>query len=95
MIIRAEGGIHGNLESSHYQRFRHTDPTSGIATNPTLTRIGGLREGKAFKKSGSAIGQQASEDKITTRNSLPNFGLPPSLSEGRLLYQHGFDFNLD
>ena len=53
--------------------------------------------GKSFqcsKQSVSAIGQQASEPKATTGNSLPNSALPPSQSKGRPLISIVFYFNL-
>lgn len=53
VIIRAEGGIHGNPVSDHQQRHRHAVKMNGILTNPIVTRIGAgggvvVREGKAF-----------------------------------------------
>ena len=40
VIIRAEGGIHGNPVSDHQQRHRHAVKMNGILTNPIVTRIG-------------------------------------------------------
>ena len=53
VIIRAEGGIHGNPVSDHQQRYCHADKINGILTSPKVTRIGAggglvVREGKAF-----------------------------------------------
>ena len=41
-IIRAEGDIHGNPESSHNQSHCHSETIRGMLTNPSLTRIGEL-----------------------------------------------------
>lgn len=81
MIIRAEGGIHGNSVSGHLQRHDLTDTISGILTNLVLTRIEG-EEGKTFhysKQSGHVVGQQ--ERNTEHENSLLKSGSPPSLHD--------------
>ena len=83
MIIRAEGGIHGNSLSGHLQRHDLTDTISGILTNLqlVLTRIEG-KEGKTFhysKQSGHAVGQQ--ERNTKHENSLLKSGSLPSLRD--------------
>lgn len=56
VIIRAEGGIHGNPISDHQQRHRHAVKMNGVLTNPIVTRIGagggcGGEGGKGFQRS--------------------------------------------
>ena len=41
-ILRAEGDIHSNPESSHNQSHCHSETIRGMLTNPRLTRIGKL-----------------------------------------------------